>query len=260
MLLRLAHLMVVAVLCLAGRPALAADPFAPAVVVNDQLITEFDVAQRMRLMQIMGVGGSDVRAMAIESLIDDRLRAQAAKNLGITLTDAQLQAAMSEFAGQRGMTADQMIARLGQAGVTKQAILDLISNQAAFREAMRLRFLARATPTESEIASEQARGPGLGQTELHLAELVLPVRERGEIETAKLAEELYQSLSAGGDFAAAARRYSRSPTGRKGGEVGWMPLDRLPPTIATELALLGAGEITRPIDVPGAVVILKVLE
>lgn len=241
-------------------PARAEGPYAPAVIVNDQLVTEHDVTQRIRLMELLGLRAADMRSLAIESLIDDRLRAQAAKQLGVTATERQVEEGIAEFARQRGLTGPQLVQRLGQAGVTRQALLDLVTNQVAFREAMRLRFLARATPTDSEVETERARGPGLGQLQLRLAELVLPVRERGEIATRRLADELYASLSAGGDFAAAARRYSRAPTGRRGGEVGWLPLDRLPPTIATELAALSAGGVTRPIEVPNAIVLLKVIE
>jgi peptidyl-prolyl cis-trans isomerase SurA len=255
----LVHLLAASIGLLWAVPAPAAQPFAPAVVVNDDLITEFDVEQRMRLMQLMGVRGEKMREQAVESLIDDKLRAQAAKALGVKLDEQQLNAAIDEFARARNMTGKEMMARVVKAGVTRQAMIDLISNQAAFRDAMRLRFLARATPTDNEIEEEKVRGPGVGASVLHLAELVLVIRERGEVGTQALAEQLFKSLSGGADFAAAARKYSRSPTARKGGDIGWLPIERLPPTVVTALAPLAPGEVTRPIPVPNALVILKVL-
>lgn len=236
------------------------DLYAPAVVVNDQLITEFDIQQRIRLMQILGGVTGDLRQAAIETLIDDRLREQAARQAGIKLSDEQIQAALKEFAAQRGIGVDALMSRLRQAGVTRQAVIDLVANQAAFREAMRQRFLARAMPTDSEVEAEMRRGPGAASTEVRLAELVIPVRERGELATAKLAEDLARQFASGGDFAAAARRYSRAPSAPRGGDVGWLPLDRLPPSIGAQIALLKPGQVAGPIDVPNAVVFLKLLD
>lgn len=245
-----------------GGPGSAQDSdlYAPALVVNDALITEYDIRQRVRLMEVMRVPASDPREQAIEMLIEDRLRAQAAKQAGIELTQTQIDDALEEFARQRNLSAAQMLSQLRGAGITRQAMVDLLANQAAFREAMRLRFLARATPTDSEIETEQGRGLTATRQSVRLAELVIPIRERGELRTAQLAEELYTNLSGGADFAAAVRSYSRAPTARRGGEVGWVPLDRLPPQIGTQIALLQPGQVTRPIDVPNAVVILQLVE
>lgn len=257
---RLAAALALSLAALAGPAAAQDNLYAPAVVVNDALITEFDIDQRTKLIRLMGGPQGDLREMAIGMLIEDRLRDQAAEAAGITLTEAQIEAAMREFAQQRNLGLDQLMGRLRQAGVTRQAMVDLISNQAAFREAMRLRFLARATPSETEIETEQERGLGTARLSVRLAELVIPIQERGDIRTAQLAQELYDELNGGGDFAAAVRSYSRAPSARRGGEVGWLPLDRLPPSIGTEIAVLAPGQVTRPIDVPNAVVILKLLE
>ncbi|WP_198670702.1 peptidylprolyl isomerase [Oceanicella sp. SM1341] len=258
---------VLSFLALAPVPGMAqqaqGDPFAPAVVVNDSLVTNFDVAQRLRMMQLMGAAQGNDPQPAIESLIDDKLRAQAARRTGIELSEDQIAAALDDFARQRGFeSGEEFVRRIGEAGVSRQAVVDLVANQAAFREAMRVRYLPRAQPTDAEIAAATAEGStqGVGPTSLHIAELVIPVRERGPERTRELVNRLYEELSNGGDFAAAAREYSRTRSAPQGGDVGWMPLDRMPPQIGDELALLTTGQVTRPIEVPDAVVMLKVLD
>ncbi|QDL92503.1 hypothetical protein FDP22_12365 [Paroceanicella profunda] len=239
------------------------DPFAPAVVVNDSLVTNFDVAQRLRMMQLMGASQGDDKAPAIESLIDDKLRAQAAKRTGVELSDDQVNAALDDFAKQRGFASgDEFVKRIGAAGVSRQAVVDLVANQAAFREAIRVRYLSRAQPTEAEVAAATAEGAtaGVGPTSVRLAELVIPIQERGAERTQEFVAKLHDELANGGDFAEAARKYSRTKSASNGGDVGWMPLDRMPPQISDELALLTAGQVTRPIAVPQAVVLLKVLD
>lgn len=70
-------------LLLAGHalPALA-QSFSPAIKVNDRVITEYELDQRMRMLRLFRTPG-DIPAQAEEQLIDDRLRLQAAAELGI---------------------------------------------------------------------------------------------------------------------------------------------------------------------------------
>lgn len=241
-------------------PAMAQNAYSAAAVVNDTLITNYDVEQRMRLLRLLGQNPPDPRSAALETLIDDKLREQAARAQGIQLTDERITEALNEFGRQRNMTGSQLVSRLGKQGVTRQAVVDLVANQVAYRDAMRARFLSRATPTETELESAALRAPGTANMSVLLAEIVLPYAERGPLKTEELAEQLYNSLSGGSSFAAAARKYSRANSARKGGKVGWLKLDTVPPQIASQLAILQDGQVTRPIPIPQGVAILQLIE
>ena len=49
--------------------------FAPVARVNDLVVTEFEVQQRQRFLQLLNAPGSD-RDSVVESLIEDRLKAE----------------------------------------------------------------------------------------------------------------------------------------------------------------------------------------
>lgn len=73
-------------------------------------------------------------------------------------------------------------------------------------------------------------------------------------------------LSIGADFASEARRISRAPSAPNGGNIGWIsfPLPpqegktgSLPLSVAQAIVALKPGEISRPLPVPGAWVLLR---
>jgi peptidyl-prolyl cis-trans isomerase SurA len=87
------------------------------------------------------------------------------------------------------------------------------------------------------------------------SELVIPAPEGKEEAALAQAQELAETLSGEAAFAAAARRYSASPTAGAGGRLDWLPLSNLPGAIGQKILALDAGEVSDPISVPGAVVL-----
>ncbi len=82
-----------------AAPALAQSPFSPVVYVNDAAVTRYEVDQRMRFLQLIGAPEADAAA-AEQALIDDRLRVQAAREIGVEITPEGLQAGLEEFAAR----------------------------------------------------------------------------------------------------------------------------------------------------------------
>ena len=70
--------------------------FDPAVQVNDDVITNFEIAQRARLLELLGLQ-SNFRQTAIEQLIDERIYLQAGRSQNITLAEEDIFAGMEEF-------------------------------------------------------------------------------------------------------------------------------------------------------------------
>ena len=244
-------------LALAG-PVLGQNPYAPALTVNDGVITNYDIEQRVLLIDALGASG-DLREIAIEQLTEDRVKVQAGEALGIELPGDAVIAGIEEFAAQRGLSFDQVMQVLDARGIDRQTLDDFVAAGIVWREVVGTRFRARATPTEAELdeALEIAR------TQPHeimtLAEIALPFAERGEAETLALAERLSRELRAGADFAVYARQYSRSATAAQGGLIEPMPANRIPQALRTEVLLLSPGQVTEPIPISGGVAIIKLV-
>ncbi len=242
-------------------PARAQNAFEPAATVNDQVITYYDLDQRMRLLVLNGAQpGPQLRGLAMDQLVEDTIKLNAGKERKIVPPPEALDASIQDFAAQRNLTVDQLEQALARVGATRKALEEALGAEMVWREVVRSRFSGRADPSEADIDQEIALAGTNQSVSVRLAEIGLPFSGRGEAETRALAERLSRELGAGGDFAAAARRYSGSPSAAQGGEVGWVPLSNLAGPIADALTGVEPGQVTQPIPVGGGMAILKVLE
>lgn len=135
--------------------------------------------------------------------------------------------------------------------------------EAARRRSAIVQYLRQnVKPTEAnEAAAKRLYDKllaGLGPQEYHLS--VIQTLDEATI------RDTAHRLSIGADFASEARRISRAPSAPNGGDIGWLsfPLPpaegktgSLPLPVAQAIAALKPGEISRPLPVPGAWVLLR---
>lgn len=244
-----------------ASPASAQTPFEPAAVVNGDVVTRYDVDQRMRLLAMAGAQpGADLAQMALAQLVDDRIKRDAAETVGLTVDADTLARGVEEYAGNRSLTTDALNAQLRRAGVGMGTLEDAITADIAWRAAVRRRFGAQAEPSDAELDQELALAASGQSVSYRLQELSMPFAARGESQTMALAEQLSRDLGAGGDFRAAVQRYSSSPSAAQGGDIGWISEAALPDQVARALAAAGDGGVTEPLPLPGGVTILKLIE
>ncbi|HUS53798.1 MAG TPA: peptidylprolyl isomerase [Thermohalobaculum sp.] len=239
--------------------------FRPVAIVNDSAITGFDLSQRAQILVALGYKATDqeaLRAESLERLIEDRLKLQEAARLSLSASADSINEGIEEFAKRTGVSGDELRGQLRAKGITEQALNDLVAADIVWGQVVRGRFSRRVEPGEAEIDAEIGLLQQRTGVSYRIAEIGLPATDQGRsnAQTEALAEKIYASLSQGGDFSAAVRTYSRAPSAERGGEVGWVSGDRLPPQLAEILGETDIGQISRPFRVAGGLSILKVLE
>lgn len=237
-------------------PALAqGNPFQPLVYVNDSAVTRYELDQRVRFMQLLRAPESDP-ASAEKALIDDRLRLSAARQMGITPSDEQIDAGLAEFAGRANLGVEEFTGQLARAGVERQAFRDFISAGVVWREVVRQRVVPQVRVTDAEIEQELQKIIETPRTtHVALSELIIPAPPGEEARAMQIAESLVQNVRSEGDFATAARRYSATPSAESGGRLPWTPLANLPPALQPIILSMKPGQISQPLTVQGAVVL-----
>jgi peptidyl-prolyl cis-trans isomerase SurA len=149
-------------LALGLAAALAASAVAPAaaqavaVVVNGQAITDFDVANRQRLMVLTGNRGAS-RTTAVDELIEERLKLQQARRLGISVTDAQVDTAFSGIAQRARLTTETLTRALGQRGVNARTLRDRIRADIAWQQVVQQRAQGRMNIRDQDIVEALRR-------------------------------------------------------------------------------------------------------
>ncbi|MEM6972309.1 MAG: peptidylprolyl isomerase [Pseudomonadota bacterium] len=241
-----------------------ATPFRPVAVVNDSVITAFDVTQRSRLLLLLGFQAPSVEAVqqaALGALIDDMIRLQAAQRAGFSPDASAVDGQLAELAGRLQVSPDEFRAVLSNQGITDDAMRDFLAPRAAWQSYVRGRFGGRINPSDAEIDREIALAAGIERIEVRLQEIGLPVsNRRGPQETVALANQIRTEATDEEAFAARARELSRTPSAEQGGSVGWVDPASLPPQAREALAGLEPGDISQPITTPGGVTLLRLAE
>jgi len=232
-------------------------PFAPRVIVNDRAVTNYEVDQRIRFLQLLNSPG-DLEEEAVKGLIEDRLRMDAAADLGIVLEPETVEAGMEEFAGRANLTTEQFIAAIGEGGISAQTFRDFVEAGLAWREVVRARFGPRAQITEAEIDRAIALSSQRGGARVLLSEIILPAdTPERKAQAQQLANQLSRDITTTAGFAAAARQYSVSPSKARGGRMDWLDLATLPPQIAAVVLGLAPGQVSDPIPVTNAIALFQ---
>ena len=237
-----------------GAPLQAQD-FSPVVYVNNSVVTRYEIQQRARFMSVLNAPEQG-EAMAEKLLIDDRLRLEAARQIGVEVSDEGLEQGLSEFAGRAGMSTGQFIQALERSGVERQAYRDFVKAGVAWREVVRQRIAPAVSISDAEVDQAMKRiieTPVIKQ--VLLSELIIPAPPGQERAAMERAENIAATARSEGAFAEAARRYSATPTAPRGGRLDWMQVDNMPPSLRGIVLGLKPGQMTPPLTVPGAVVL-----
>ena len=222
------------------------NPYAVAILVNDRVITNFEVTQRASLLQALGTRGN-LEKVAHEQLIEDRLRLQAAAQAKLTLNDDEIASGVSEFAARSDLTRDQLYQYIEKNGATKESMQAFVHAGLLWRNLVQARFSSLATISNEEIDKTLDLTIGRKKQSVLFSEIRLPLNQGNNKKVLELAEELSNSIKTEGEFAAAARQHSQSPSRAKSGRLDWLPAAELPPSLVGQILVLQPGEVTAPI-------------
>lgn len=238
-------------------------------VINDDVILKSELDRALANIQAQyGSGGQlpDRETLAkqvLQRLIVMQLQVQRAGETGIRISDAEFQQSLSRLAEQNGITVEQLAQSLQQQGLSPDEF------RRAFREellAQRLRqryTQSQVNVTDTEIENLLASGT-LKSGEVRLAHIVVDLAQSATSEDVEAArariEAAAREIAAGGDFAAAAIKYSNGPQALEGGDLGWRSYDEVPELFSEAIATLSKGEVSRPMRGPSGFHLLKLVD
>ncbi|WP_386176478.1 peptidylprolyl isomerase [Sulfitobacter sp. R86518] len=237
-----------------AAPVSAQNLFAPVAKVNESVVTEFEVQQRQRFLEVLNAPGA-TRDGALTSLIDERLRNEAVAEAGIELTPQGIEDSLAEFASRADLSTEEFTQALGQSGVSRETFRDFVVNSVGWRELVRARYASRVQITDAEINRALGETQGSGVRVL-VSEIIIPAPPQQAARVNALAEQISQSKSTA-EFSNYASRYSATASRGRGGRLPWQNLTDLPPSLQPLILNLAPGEVTDPLPIPNAVALFQ---
>src|SRR5712691_4084372 len=239
-----------------------------AAVVNDEIISIFDVVSRMRLVMISSnipdtpETRQRIGPQVLRSLIDEKLQLQEAKRQNVTATDDEINKALGQIEQQNNMKAGQLNEFMKARGIDRGSLVDQLTAGIVWAKLIR-----RQAAQSIEISDEEI-DEGLKRVKEHasepqsrVAEIFLGVDNPAQDEETKhLAERLTQQMHQGARFSAVARQFSQSATAAVGGDIGWVRPDQLSPELGKAVSQLKPGELSAPLRAGGGYYLMLVVD
>lgn len=260
-----------------AAPQAAPAPAAPqplqesvAAVVNDEIVSSYDLMQRMRLL--MATSGMQptqenlpqIEQEALRSLIDEHLQMQELKRvekqqkITIISTEKEIDEQIADIAQSNKMTPDQLKQSLVQQGIGLETWRAQLRADSSWQSWIQGRYGSRLRIGEDQIKAYQRRlAESAAKPQYQISEVFLDAARVGGMETAvNGASQLITQMQQGAPFAAVARQFSASATAANGGDVGWVNQGEMPPEVDAALEQLRPGQLSRPIQVKDGVYII----
>ncbi|MBT9245293.1 peptidylprolyl isomerase [Gemmobacter fulvus] len=244
-------------LAAAGGPGAAQENlFAPRIIINDRAVTHYEYQQRLLFMRLLRAPG-DLEKEALDGLIEDRLRLQEAKRLGIKPAEEDLRKGMEEFAARANLSADDFIKALGQGGVAAETFRDFVSAGLVWREIVRAKFGPLTKVTDLEVDRAIAAETRKMALNVAVSELIIPAPPGQEAAAMALAQQIKADVRSEAGFTAAVARHSAAQSREQGGRLPMMPLANLPQGLGAVILGLAPGKVSDPVTLPGAVALFQ---
>lgn len=237
-------------LMIAWSAALPAGAATIKVSVNGTPITDFQIAQRIKLLQLEGRGGTKA---ATDELIDEALMLQEAKRLNITISDAQVSDAVLGVARNIKVSVDKLGQILTQNGVSIETLRDRLRAALAWNQVTQQAIMPRVQLSDVELEKQAAAKLDQSNSFDYILKEVIFVGGNASGRTADA--NRYRKSFQGCDNAV---QLSLSYTDAAVIDVGRRHATQMPEPIAKELAGLNVGGITKPRVVETGVSMLAV--
>lgn len=243
-----------------------------AAIVNDDIITTYDVDKETSLLvkeaekkgPLTEAVKVQLRANALNRLIDKKLIEQKIRELDIKVTEEEVRQSMEEVKKQNNLSQESLIAALAAQG------LSFDQYKAQLKEQLeRLRLMSQEVRSKIQVGVKEimdyynANRARYGEDELYRARhIFFKVAKDAPVDEVKrvmaTAMSVLQEARSGKDFAELAKKYSDDPGAAKdGGELGAFKKGDMLPEIEGAVVNMKPGDISDLVHTPAGLHIIK---
>jgi peptidyl-prolyl cis-trans isomerase SurA len=240
------------------------------VVVNDDVITESELSQRLRetrkqleLEKISAPPDTALRKQLLERMVLERLQLQLATTSGIRISESDVDRAFETVAQRNKLGAEEFRKALAQRGMDVTAYRNQLRDQLTIQQLLEREINNRVTVTDNEVENflENPQSRADMDVSYQLSHILIGIPETASPEAIqaarKRAEDVHRQLAGGANFEQTAVSQSQGADALKGGNLGWKKAGELPELFLTALKNMSVGGVSEILRSPNGFHILK---
>jgi peptidyl-prolyl cis-trans isomerase SurA len=238
---------------------------AISAIVNDEVISRYDVQQRVQL--IVSTSGikptqeniSRLEAQALRSLVNEKIQLQEAEKLDVPSSEQEVGLMLERIANGSQMSGEEILELINSQGVRPDTLLNQIRAELLWNKIVRGRYGSYVNVNDDEVSIVYDRTiESIGRDQFEISEIFLGYEDSKEEEEANiLANRLVEQLREGASFSAVAQQFSQSSTSGQGGYIGWVAEGQLDNEVINAIKNLDKDGISNPINSKGGYYIIR---
>ena len=200
-------------------------------VINDQIVSEYDLRQRLALVLSTSGLAADGReqeedaSAGARDLKTEKLELEEAQRKNITVSPPEVDKEIEGIIKDNNLTLDQLKGVLARSGVAMETLRAPDRRPARLAEGDRGRIRRPHQHPDQDVSDEMARVPKARTSRISSwprSSCRVDNPGAGRQGAQGRAEHLIAQLQNGAPFPTVARQFSQSPTAAAGGDLGWV--------------------------------------
>jgi peptidyl-prolyl cis-trans isomerase SurA len=244
-------------------------------VVNNDVITLYELNNRIKemtgeapeeLMQKNEAMFRDAQQKILEMLIDEKIAKAKIKELGIKVSEKQVDSYLEKLKRDNQWTQEDLVAMLQKEGLSYERYRERVKNDIERAQLIEYEVRSKIIIRDEAIQKyyEEHKGTFGVAEKVQLAGIFLMRKnlksEEEMRELYKKAQDLSAKLKSGADFGQIAATYSEGPGAKQGGDLGQFTVDHLEAGLKSVVEALPEGGISDPLVRPNGIQIIKVVK
>lgn len=240
-------------------------------VVNDDIITmsELDQEAEQYVERVRAAVPEDqlddalaaMRSDVLNNIIENKLIQQKAKSRGLSISADEFNAAYKNLIAENGVTKEQFIKQLEQAGMSAAFHRKMFKNQMLQSKLISYEIRSKIIITEEMIQKyyDNEYVESVSDGGYYLLQMGFAWEDGKKAEALKQAERVHKLAASGKDFKELARKFSDLPSAKDGGDVGVFKAEEMPEIMRVVIVNLPDNSVSEIIETPSGFQFFKVL-
>ena len=241
-------------------------PTSIFATVNNDPISIYDLIQRSNLFSVSSKipineqFETNILPDLISGYIDEIIKRQEIKRLGITVSNEQIQNIVSEIEKENGFKKGEFKEYLKDNKTDISILEKQLETSIGWRQLVSNKFRSQVVIQDSEVEAILTKlKSSIGKEEFLIEQIFLSFEDKKENEVLNNIRNLHKQVTSGGDFISISKQFSDS-FGGKVGNIGWISELDLDPKIVNKVKKIEIKKLSQPLKGDNGYFIIKVID
>ncbi len=236
--------------------ALCKSDFKVAYKVDDQIISNYDIDQAIKLHNLL-TSSNHSRIKIEKEVISNKIKEIYANRLMIMVSNAELDTQLNNFLKSNKMNIGSLKSLLTSKGIDVETFYTFVKENIRWQKVLDKRFGYKINSLVIKDAIPLAPTPQRIEKEYTFSEIFISYKQWDPQQANLIANRLEIELKAGADFDKAVKKFSLAKSKTNNGKVGPVKRSTLSKNFLIVLDGLKKNEISSPFETDGGLILLK---